>query len=72
MKRSIVKVGNSLGIRIPSPLLEEFGVTYKDEVEIEYNKEADIIIISKEKITNNLETLIRGVVEQYIKEKGSD
>ena len=33
MKASIVRIGNSQGIRIPKPILEQIGL--KDEVELE-------------------------------------
>ena len=41
MKANIVKIGNSQGIRIPKPILEQCG--FKDEVNIEV-KDKKIII----------------------------
>ena len=41
MKARIVKIGNSRGIRIPKPLIEQTGL--KDEVEI--NMEDDHLVI---------------------------
>lgn len=38
MKASIIKIGNSQGVRIPKPIIEQCG--FKDEVELEvHNKE---------------------------------
>ncbi len=41
MKTRIVRIGNSQGIRIPKPLLEQSGLT--DEVELEVEKGAIVI-----------------------------
>lgn len=41
MRASIIKIGNSQGIRIPKPLLDQIGI--KDDVELEVEK-AQIII----------------------------
>lgn len=73
MERKIVKVGNSLGIIIPSIYIEELGVSYGDLVEVDYNKELKTLTIrSKETIQdeNYLEQVIKRVVDNYLKEKG--
>lgn len=41
MRAHIVKIGNSRGIRIPKPLLDQTGIT--DDVEIEVEKNQIII-----------------------------
>lgn len=41
MRARIVKIGNSQGIRIPKPLLDQTGI--KDDVEIEVDKTQIII-----------------------------
>ena len=41
MKAHIVKIGNSQGIRIPKPLLDQTGI--KDDVELEVDKTQIII-----------------------------
>lgn len=41
MRAHIVKIGNSQGIRIPKPLLDQTGI--KDDVEIEVDKTQIII-----------------------------
>lgn len=41
MKARIVKIGNSQGIRIPKPLLEQTGIT--DDVELEVDQNCIII-----------------------------
>jgi antitoxin MazE len=72
LKRSIIKVGNSLGVIIPSPFLEEMGLSHKDEVELEFDKDLKVITISnKETIpTNHLEKVVKGIVDTYLKDKG--
>jgi antitoxin MazE len=42
MKTKIIKIGNSQGVRIPKPLIEQTGLT--DEVEI--NIQGDTLVIS--------------------------
>ena len=41
MRARVVKIGNSQGIRIPKPLLEQTGIT--DDVELEVEKNQIII-----------------------------
>jgi len=38
VKTRIIRIGNSQGIRIPKPLLEQSGITGEVELEIEDNK----------------------------------
>lgn len=72
LKRNIVKVGNSLGVIIPSVFLEELGVSHKDEIEIEFNKEMKIITIKNKDTANesSLETTVKKIVDDYLKQKG--
>jgi antitoxin MazE len=46
MKAKIIRIGNSQGIRIPKPLLEQTGLT--DEVELEVR--ADEIVIRSARV----------------------
>ncbi len=41
MRARVVKIGNSQGLRIPKPVLEQTGI--RDEVEIEFEKNQIII-----------------------------
>ncbi|MFY0781091.1 hypothetical protein AB1K18_12480 [Peribacillus simplex] len=73
MERKIVKVGNSMGIIIPSIFLEELGFSYGELVDVDYNKELKTLTIrSKETAQdgNNLEQIIKRIVDKYLKEKG--
>ena len=38
VKTRIIRIGNSQGIRIPKPLLEQSGITHEVELEIEDSK----------------------------------
>jgi antitoxin MazE len=38
MRARVVKIGNSQGIRIPKPILEQTGITEDVELEVEKNK----------------------------------
>ena len=38
MKAQVIKIGNSRGIRIPKPLLEQSGITDKIELEAKKNR----------------------------------
>jgi len=38
MKARIVKIGNSRGIRIPKPLIEETGLSEEVEIQVEGNR----------------------------------
>lgn len=56
MRTSIISIGNSRGIRIPKPLLEESGLS--DEVEIKVKKgEIRIIASATVKELNNIAQL---------------
>lgn len=72
MERKIVKVGNSLGVILPSIFLEELGVSHKDTVEMEYNTELKTVTIRSNKSTapDYLEQVIKNAVDNYLKEKG--
>ncbi|MES9681753.1 AbrB/MazE/SpoVT family DNA-binding domain-containing protein [Gottfriedia acidiceleris] len=72
MERKIVKVGNSLGVILPAVFLEELGVTHKDTVEMEYNKELKTLTIRSNQSTapDYLEQVIKNAVDNYLKEKG--
>jgi antitoxin component of MazEF toxin-antitoxin module len=67
-----VKIGNSLGVIIPLPFLEELGLSHKDEVELEFDKNLNVITISNEKTTphSHLEKVVKSVVDSYLKDKG--
>ncbi len=41
MKTTIIKIGNSRGLRLPKPILEQCG--FEDEVELEVQKDKIII-----------------------------
>ena len=41
MKASVVKIGNSRGIRIPKPIFEQCG--FKEEVELEIENESLVV-----------------------------
>ena len=41
MRARVIKIGNSQGLRIPKPILEQMGI--RDEVEIEVEKDRIII-----------------------------
>jgi antitoxin MazE len=73
LERKIVKVGNSLGVIIPSTYLEELGLSYQDTVELDYNKDLKAITITKEKTIlseDYLEKVVKSIVDNYLKEKG--
>jgi antitoxin MazE len=73
LERKIVKVGNSLGVIIPSTYLEELGISHQDTVELDYNKELKAITITKEKTIlheDHLEKVVKSIVNHYLKEKG--
>ena len=38
MRARIVKIGNSRGIRIPKPILEQSGITEDVDIEVEHNQ----------------------------------
>jgi len=38
MRARIVKIGNSQGIRIPKPILEQSGITEDVDIEVENNQ----------------------------------
>ncbi|WP_299831388.1 AbrB/MazE/SpoVT family DNA-binding domain-containing protein [uncultured Metabacillus sp.] len=72
IERKIVKIGNSLGVRIPSSFLKELGVTFNDTIEMEFDSNLKTIIIKNKSTTpdnNYLETIVKGIVDQYLKEK---
>jgi putative addiction module antidote len=72
MERKIIKIGNSLGLIIPSSYLEELGVEQGDIIYLEMNKEMGAIVIKNKTTTpdtNYLEKVIKSVVDDYLLEK---
>jgi antitoxin component of MazEF toxin-antitoxin module len=73
MERKIVKYGNSLGVRIPSALLEALGVALDDTVEMEFDTRLKAIIIKSKSTTSSgdyLERVVRDIVDRYLSERG--
>ena len=60
MKTRIVRIGNSQGVRIPKPLLEESGI--RGEVGLEVN-EGTIIIRSAERVRAGWDEAFRAMAE---------
>jgi antitoxin MazE len=60
MRAHIVKIGNSQGIRIPKPLLDQTGI--KDEVELEVDK-ARIIIRPLSTTRSSWENAFKGMAD---------
>jgi antitoxin component of MazEF toxin-antitoxin module len=73
MERKIVKYGNSLGVRIPSALLEALGVALDDTVEMEFDTRLKAIIIKSKSTTSSgdyLERVVRDIVDRCLSERG--
>lgn len=70
-----MKIGNSLGVIIPQPILEELGVKKDDKVSLEYSKALNAIVISNtdKKTTlpyDYLEQVVRSIVEETLRVRG--
>lgn len=61
MKTKIIRIGNSQGVRIPKPLIEESGLTGEIEMILRDN---EIILRSSEKTRKNWEASFRSMAEQ--------
>lgn len=60
MKARIVRIGNSQGIRIPKPLLEQSGLGEEVELEVQHHQ---IIIRSAERPRQGWEAAFRSMAE---------
>jgi antitoxin MazE len=60
MKARIVKIGNSRGIRIPKPLIEETGLGEEVEIQVEGNR---LIIVSADRPRADWATAFRKMAE---------
>lgn len=72
MKKKLRKVGNSVGLSIPSEILKDMGVTDGDEVIVEYILHRKEIVIKKTNTpsTDHLIETIRSVVESVLNDRG--
>jgi antitoxin MazE len=61
MKASIVKIGNSRGIRIPGPFFEQCG--FKDEVEIEVENHK-LVVRPSSKTRANWEAAFKSMTQK--------
>lgn len=55
MRGKIISIGNSKGVRIPKPLLEESGLLYEVEIKV---KKGEIKIVAPARSKFNTETAI--------------
>jgi antitoxin MazE len=60
MKASIIKIGNSKGVRIPKPILDQCGFTKEVELEV-VNQE--LIVKASKKIRKNWEASFKKMAE---------
>lgn len=68
MEKKIIRIGNSLGVSIPSVMLKEIELEEGDVVEIELRKDKGEIILRNKKITpidGDFESRVIDVVEKY-------
>ncbi|SES25911.1 AbrB/MazE/SpoVT family DNA-binding domain-containing protein [Salipaludibacillus aurantiacus] len=73
IERKITKIGNSQGIIIPSPYLKELGVESSDRVEVEFDKNLNVITIRNKNTApsfSHLEQVIENAVDRKLKERG--
>jgi putative addiction module antidote len=73
MKKKLRKIGNSIGISLPSDMLKDMELSEGDDVVVEYNTEEKEIVIKKVNSTPSTDTLIetiRSVVESVLIERG--
>ncbi|MCH2449987.1 MAG: AbrB/MazE/SpoVT family DNA-binding domain-containing protein [Gracilimonas sp.] len=61
MKTKIIRIGNSQGVRIPKPLIEESGITEEIEMILRDN---EIVLRSAETIRKNWEESFEKMAEQ--------
>ena len=71
MEKKIVRIGNSLGVVIPSIYLEEMKVVQGDFVEVDFDTELKTISIKNKNTApsaDHLDRLVRNAVDNYLKE----
>ena len=61
MKTKIIRIGNSQGVRIPKPLIEESGITEEIEMILRDN---EIVLRSAKKIRKDWETSFEKMAEK--------
>jgi antitoxin MazE len=61
MKTKLIRIGNSQGVRIPKPLIEESGIT--DEIEM-ILRDDEIVLRSAETTRKNWEASFEKMAEQ--------
>jgi antitoxin MazE len=68
MERKITRIGNSLGIRLPSDMLKDIHLDEGDLVEVELRKDKGEIILRNPKTTpinSDFESRVIDVVEKH-------
>ena len=61
MKSKIVKIGNSQGIRIPKPLIEQLGIDQEIEILVEENR---LVIVPAEHIRAGWESSFQTMAQR--------
>lgn len=71
MEKKIVRIGNSLGVVIPSVFLEELQLSQGDLVEVEYLADLKTVTLKNKNTApsaDHLDRLVRNAVDNYLKE----
>ncbi|AZV43656.1 putative addiction module antidote [Peribacillus asahii] len=71
VERKIRKVGNSLGVLLPSSMLKEIGVKDGDTVYISMGNDGEIVIRNTEQKKNNekFKKQVIAIIDEYMENK---
>lgn len=68
VERKIRKIGNSLGVHIPSKIIKQMELEEGDVVYVSYKEDKIIITKGKDEITDDLKSKVIQILDEYLTE----
>ncbi|MQR94626.1 AbrB/MazE/SpoVT family DNA-binding domain-containing protein [Fictibacillus phosphorivorans] len=69
VERKIRKIGNSLGVHIPSKIIKQMELEEGDAVYVSYKEDKIIITRSTDEVTDELKNKVIQILDEYLEKK---
>jgi putative addiction module antidote len=69
VERKIRRIGNSLGVHIPSKIIKQMELEEGDAVYVSYKEDKIIITRSTDEVTDELKNKVIQILDEYLEKK---
>ncbi|WP_144697405.1 AbrB/MazE/SpoVT family DNA-binding domain-containing protein [Fictibacillus phosphorivorans] len=69
VERKIRRIGNSLGVHIPSKIIKQMELEEGDAVYVSYKEDKIIITKSTDEVTDELKNKVIQILDEYLEKK---